>query len=58
MFVGDKLPFECRATNIHSRTSIAWVRESGSVVIRYNNAIIYSSVSLDSHDLPSPIPVT
>ncbi|KAL8623643.1 hypothetical protein ACOMHN_051085 [Nucella lapillus] len=29
VFEGDKLPFECRASVIHPRTLIAWVREGG-----------------------------
>ena len=50
VFEGDKLPFECRASVIHPRTNIAWVREGGNIVITTNKTagiFVHTSYSPD-----------
>ncbi|XP_076439680.1 adhesion G protein-coupled receptor A2-like [Babylonia areolata] len=59
VFEGDKLPFECRASVIHPRTSIAWVREGQEEVEMSTNktagVFVHTSYSPDrtivSHSL-------
>ncbi|KAK7468009.1 hypothetical protein BaRGS_00036753, partial [Batillaria attramentaria] len=50
VFEGDKLPFECRASVVHTKTHIAWVREAGKLVVTNNKTagiFVHTSMSPD-----------